>query len=183
MASPCRGKRKLHVDDLGDWEEDRENEEDEEEEGEAFDWSKPIHIEEGRDNVRAQGKQQQRDDHVPPKDGVAAKLALEIEKKELEIMKRELALTSRFHSARAHSSDEEEDRLGEKWGAIRRLSTHNSQMKAKRRAANKACREQFEERAREGKQRFVVDLDDNGTRFPIHSIPKLSWMFPRHALL
>lgn len=43
------------------------------------------------------------------KDDVAAKLTLEIEKKKLEIMKRELTLTSRRHSAKAHSSDEEEN--------------------------------------------------------------------------
>ena len=53
MASPCRGKRKLYVDDDGDWEEDRKDEEHEDEEGEAFNWSKPILIEEGRDYVRA----------------------------------------------------------------------------------------------------------------------------------
>ena len=35
-------------------------------------------------------------------------------------------------------------------------------MKAKRRASNKACRDEFEDRAREGKPRFIVDLDDNG---------------------
>jgi hypothetical protein len=73
------------------------------------------------------------------------------------IMKRELALTSRRHSVRAHSNDEEEDEV-----AMRRTSNHNSQMKAKRRAANKACRDEFDERAREGKPRFVVDLDYNG---------------------
>ena len=170
MASPSRGKRKLHVDDDGDWEEDRENEEDEDEEGEALDWSKPILIEEGRDYVRARGKQHQRDDPIPSKDGGAAKLALEIQRKELEIMKRELALTSRRHSPKVNSSDEEEDGVGEKWEAMRRPSQHNSQMKAKRRALNKACREQFEERAREGKPRFVVDLDDNGTCLPTHSL-------------
>ena len=46
--------------------------------------------------------------------------------------------------------------------AIQSKSTHNSQMKAKRRAANKACREQFEKRARKGKHKCVVDLDHNG---------------------
>ena len=146
MVSSCRGKRKLHVDDDEDWEEDRKNEEDEDEEGEAFDWSKPILIEEGRDYVRARGKQHQWDDLIPSKDGGTAKLALEIQKKELEIMKQKLALTSRRHSARVNSSDEEEDRVGKKWEAMRRPSQHNSQMKAKRRAVNKACREQIEER-------------------------------------
>ena len=47
------GKRKLYVDNDGDWEEDRKNEEHEDEKGEAFDWSKPILIEKGRDYVRA----------------------------------------------------------------------------------------------------------------------------------
>lgn len=75
-------------------------------------------------------------------------------KKELEIMKWELTLTSRRHSARAHSSDEEDDGIDEKLIAMRRPSLHNSQMMAKRRATNKACREQFEERAREGIPRF-----------------------------
>ena len=37
-------------------------------------------------------------------------------------------------------------------------------MKAKRRAVNKACREQFEEKTRNEKQQFVVDLDDNVTQ-------------------
>ena len=37
-------------------------------------------------------------------------------------------------------------------------------MKAKRRVVNKACREQFEERAQDGKQQFLVDLDDNVTQ-------------------
>jgi len=161
MASPRRGKRKLPVEDLEGWEEGRENEEDEDDEGEDFDWSKPISIEDGRDYVRARGNQPQRDDLCPDKDGGSAKLALEIEKKELLIMKRELALTSRRHSVRAHSSDEEEDGVGKKWVAMRRTSNHNSQMKAKRRATNKACRDEFEERTREGKPRFVVDLDDN----------------------
>ena len=168
MASPCMGKKKLHVDDDGDQEEDRENEEDEDDEGEAFDWSKPILIEEGRDYVRAREKQHQRDDLIPSNDGGAAKLALEIQKKELEILKRKLALILHHHLARVNSSDEEEDGVGEKWEAMRRPSQHNSQMKAKRRAVNKACREQFEERAREGKPRFVVDLDDNGTCLPTY---------------
>ena len=66
-------------------------------------------------------------------------------------------MTSRRHSVRAHSNDEEEDGV-----AMRRTSYHNSHMKAKRRAANKACRDEFDERAREGKPRFVVDLDYNG---------------------
>ena len=84
-------------------------------------------------------------------------------------MKRELALTSRCHSARVNSSDEEEDGDGEKWEAIWRPSQHNSQMKVKRRAVNKTCRKKFEERAREGKPKFLVDLDDNGTCLPTHS--------------
>ena len=84
-------------------------------------------------------------------------------------MKRELALTSRRHSARVNSSDEEEDGDGEKWKAIRRSSQQNSQMKTKRRAVNKTCHEQFEEKAGEGKLKFVVDLDDNGTCLPTHS--------------
>lgn len=63
-----QGKEKLFVHDLGDWEEDRENEEDEEEEYEAFDWSKPIHINMGY--------------YVHLRDVVAANLALKIEKKE-----------------------------------------------------------------------------------------------------
>lgn len=157
MASPRRGKRKGPVEDVEGWEERREVEEDEDDEEEDFDWSKPILVDDGRDYVRMRGKQPQRDDPDPPKDSSAAKLALEIEKKELLIMKRELALTSRRHSVRAHSSDEEEDGV-----AMRKTSNHNSQMKAKRRAANKACRDEFDERAREGKPRFVVDLDDNG---------------------
>ena len=41
-----------------------------------------------------------REDVVAPNDGVAAKLTLEIEKKKLEIMKRESALTSRIHLVR-----------------------------------------------------------------------------------
>ena len=77
-------------------------------------------------------------------------------------MKMELALTLRLHSVRSYNSVEEDDGLGEEWVAIRRKSTHNSQIKAKKRAANKACWEQFEVRAREGKHKFVVDLDDNG---------------------
>ena len=39
-------------------------------------------------------------------------------------------------------------------------------MKAKRRVANKTCREQLEKRARDRKQRFVVEVDDNGNQFP-----------------
>ena len=163
MASNPRMKRALPVDDTGDWNEDSDNEEDGEEEGDAFDWSKPVLMEEERDYGRVRGKQPQRDDGAMHEDGVAAKLALEIEKKELKIMKNELAMQARLHKARSHSSDEEEDRIGEKWVAVRRDPLHNSQMKVKRRAANKACREQFEERVRDGKQRFVVDLDDNGT--------------------
>jgi len=53
MASPCRGKRKLHIHDLADNEEDCEIEEDEDEEVEAFDWSKLILVEDGRYYVRA----------------------------------------------------------------------------------------------------------------------------------
>ena len=51
MASPRRGKRKQPVEDLECWEEDRENEEDEDDEGEHFDWTKPISIEDERDYV------------------------------------------------------------------------------------------------------------------------------------
>lgn len=58
MASPCRRKINLSVDDLGYWKEDCENKKDEEEEGEVFYWSKPIQIEEERDYVRVPGKQQ-----------------------------------------------------------------------------------------------------------------------------
>lgn len=47
-----------------------------------------------------------------PKDDVVAKLALKTENKELEYMKKELALTSRLHSARLHNSDEENDGFG-----------------------------------------------------------------------
>jgi len=47
-------------------------------------------------------------------------------------------------------------------------------MKAKMRATNKACREQFEKRAREEKPRFVVDLDNNGTRLLTHSLSNFS---------
>jgi hypothetical protein len=166
MASNPRAKRALPVDDVGDWDEDRDNEEDEEEEGDAYDWSKPVLMEDSRDYGRMRGKQPQRDDGALHEDDGAAKLALEIEKKELKIMKKELAMQSRLHPARSHSSDEDSDRIGEEWVARRREPHHNSQMKAKRRAANKACREQFEERARDGKQKFVVDLDDNGNQFP-----------------
>ena len=67
MASPRRGKRKLPVEDDEGWEERRENEEDEDEEEEDFDWSKPILIEDGRDYVRARGKQPQRDDLALPR--------------------------------------------------------------------------------------------------------------------
>lgn len=81
MPSLCRGKRKLHVDDLEHWAEVRDNEEDEDEEGKAFDGSKLILIEEGQDYIKARRKQHQRDDLAPPKDYVAAKLTLEIEKK------------------------------------------------------------------------------------------------------
>ena len=163
MASPRRGKRKLPVEDPEGCSQLRENEEDEDEEEEDFDWTQPILIEDGRDYVRARGKHPQRDTLSSPKDSSAAKLALEIEKKELLIMKRELALTSRRHSVREDSSDEEEDGGEGKW---RRTTNRNSQMKAKRRAANKACRDEFDERAREGKPRFVVDLDDNGKPYP-----------------
>ncbi len=167
MASNPRAKRALGVDDPGNWDPERNNEDDGVEEVDAYDWSKPVVMEEDRDYGRARGKPSQRDDGVLHEDdGVAAKLALEIEKKELAIMKKELAMQSRLHPARSHSSDEDSDRIGEEWVARRREPHHNSQMKAKRRAANKACREQFEERARSGKQKFVVDLDDNGNQLP-----------------
>ena len=112
-------------------------------------------IEDRRNYVRARGKQPQRDDLSLHKDSSAAKPALDIGKKKLSIMKRELALTSRRNSVREHSSNEEEDRIGEKWVAMQRTSNCNSQMKAKRKATNKACWNEFE--------LFVVDLDDNGT--------------------
>ena len=81
-------------------------------------------------------------------------------------MKKELAMQSRFHPVRSFSSDEKSDRTGEEWVMTQMTSIHNSQMKAKRRVANNACLEQFEERARDGKQRFVEDIDDNGNQFP-----------------
>ena len=70
-----------------------------------------------KDYFRARGKQLQRDNLSPHNDSSAAKLTLEIEQKELLIMKRELALISRRHSVREHSSDEEEDGVEEKWVA------------------------------------------------------------------
>ena len=60
------------------------------------------------------GKQSQNNDVVAHEDGVATKLVLTIKKKELEIMKKELALTSRLYSARSHISDEKETGLDEK---------------------------------------------------------------------
>ena len=72
-------------------------------------------------------------------------------------MKRKLALTSRIRTVRSQNSDEEEDMLGNEWVAIQRKSTHNSQMKAKMRVANKACREQFEKRAREEKHKICCE--------------------------
>lgn len=68
------------VDDLEDREEDRKNEDDEDQEGKAFDWSKLILIDRRRNYVRAREKQLQREEFVPPKDSVAAKLTLEIKK-------------------------------------------------------------------------------------------------------
>lgn len=65
---------------------------------------------------------------------------------------------------RSHNSDEEEDGFGKKWVVIRRKSTHDSQMKAKMRVVYKTCHKQFEERAMEEKQKFVVYLDDNDIR-------------------
>ena len=98
---------------------------------------------------------------------------MEIEKKKLEVMKRELALTSRHHSASAHNSDEEEDGIDEKCYGMRRPSLHNSQIKAKRRATNEAVRKQFVKKAREEMPRFVVDLDDNGTHLSTHYFSNL----------
>ena len=46
MVSTPRDKSKLPVDDLEDWQKDGSNDDDGEDEGETFDWSKPIHIEE-----------------------------------------------------------------------------------------------------------------------------------------
>ena len=120
-------------------------------------------MKEDQDYGRVRGKQPQRDDGALHEDGVAAKLALEIERKELKIMKMELDMQSRLHPTRSYSNDEEPDRIDEKWIAKRRDTLYNSQMKAKRRVANKACREQFDKRVRDEKQRFVVDLDDNVT--------------------
>lgn len=166
MASNPRSKRARAVDDVGHSEEVHNNEDEGGEEISEFDWSKPVLMEDERDYGRVKGNPSRRDDGVLHEDdGIAAKLALEIEKKELKIMKKELAMQSRLHSARSHSSDEDSDKGGEEWIARRREPHHNSQMKAKRRATNKACREQFEERARDGKQKFVVDLDDNGNQF------------------
>ena len=127
-------------------------------------------MEEERDYGRVRGKQPQRDDGALHEDGVATKLALEIEKNELKFMKKKLAMQSRLHPARSHSNDEEEYMIDEEWVARQREPLHNSQLKAKRMAANKACREQFEEITRNGKQKFIVDLDDNGTQFsfPCH---------------
>ena len=81
MASNPRAKRTLPLDDDGDWDEDRDNEEDGEEEGDAYDWSKPMLMEEERNYGRVRGKQPQKDDSVLHENDVAAKLALEIEKK------------------------------------------------------------------------------------------------------
>ena len=106
-------------------------------EGDTYDWSKPMLMEEERDYGRVRGKQPQRDDGVLHEDGVAAKLALEIEKKELIIMKKKLAMQSRLHPARSHSSDEEEEKIDKEWVPRRREPHHNSQMKAKRRAVKK----------------------------------------------
>ena len=53
-------------------------------------------------------------------------------------MKNKLAMQSRLHPARSHSSDEEEDRIGKEWIARRKEPHHNSHIKAKRKAANKA---------------------------------------------
>ena len=87
-------------------------------------------------------------------DGIAAKLALEIERNELKVMKMELDMQSHLHPTRSYSNDEEPDMIDEKWIVKRRDTLYNSQMKAKRRVANKACREQFDKRARDEKQRF-----------------------------
>lgn len=76
-------------------------------------------------------------------------------------MTKKLALISRLYSVRSHNNDNEEDGLDEEWVAIRRKLTHNLQMKDKRKAANKAYWEQFEERVREGKHKKIVDLGNN----------------------
>ena len=131
-------------------------------------------IEERRNYVWARGKKIQRDDLVPPNHGVQPNIRLwKLKKKKLEVMKRELALTSRHHSASAHNSDEEEDGIDEKCYGMRRPSLHNSQIKAKRRATNEAVRKQFVKKAREEMPRFVVDLDDNGTHLPTHYFSNL----------
>ena len=113
MASNPRAKRALPVDDVEDWDEDRDNEEDVEEEGNAYDWTKLVLIEEERAYGRVRGKQPQKDDDTLHEDGVVAKLALEIEKKKLKIMKKELAIQSRLHPVRSHSSNDEEDMADE----------------------------------------------------------------------
>jgi DNA-directed RNA polymerase alpha subunit len=77
-------------------------------------------MENERDYGRVRGKQPQRDNGAMHEDGVATKLALEIEKKELKIMKKELAMQARLYTARSYSSDEEEERIGEEWVAVRR---------------------------------------------------------------
>ena len=79
MAWNPRANRAPPIDDLGDWDEDRNNEEDGEEEVDAYDWSKPVLMEEERNYGRVRGKQPQRDDGVLHEDdGVTAKLTLEI---------------------------------------------------------------------------------------------------------
>ena len=79
-------------------------------------------------------------------------------------MKNELVMQSRLHPARSRSSNEEKTGMDEELATRRREPYHNSEMKAKKRAANKAYWEQFKERSRDRKLRFVVDLDDNGTQ-------------------
>ena len=59
MASNPRAKRALPVDDVGDWDEDCDNEEDGEEDGDAYDWSKPVLMEDSRDYSSVRGKQSQ----------------------------------------------------------------------------------------------------------------------------
>jgi hypothetical protein len=85
-------------------------------------------MEEEREYGRVRGNPSQKDDDaLHEDDGVATKLALEIEKKELKIMKNELAMQLRLHPARSHSSDEDSDRVGSE---SRRKPHHNSQMNA-----------------------------------------------------
>ena len=61
---------------------------------------------------------------------------------ELQILKQESTLTSRRHSRRAHSSDEEEDGVGDKLGPMQRPFLQWRGGKWIKRAANNLKREQ-----------------------------------------